>query len=83
MNISQALKDAQTIDQVVEIINNGGTYLFNAEQIAGQYAYTAQLESGYDIDLAAIEAHLDCLKQSGAEFDYPEAVKQGLALINE
>lgn len=78
MEISQALQNAQSIDDVVEIINEGGTSSYDSNEIASQYAYNAADEAGYGIDQANIEGHLDLLAEAGANFDYREAVKAAL-----
>ena len=74
--ISQALQNAQSIEQVVEIINGGGTSEYSANEIAGQYAFNAADESGYDIDGASLDAHLEVIIDAGAKFDYSSALKE-------
>lgn len=86
MYISLTIRDAHSIETVVAAINEAPIcegmegIEFTAEQLAGQYAAAAQIESGYPVDKAALEAHLDYLQESGARFDYPAAIAQGLAV---
>lgn len=75
MEISQALQNAQSLDQVVAVINGGGTSSFNNEEIAAQYAWDAAEDNGEGMSTEEIEAHLDVLVEAGAEFDYQEALE--------
>lgn len=71
--ISQTIQNAQSIDDVVNAINEGGTSSFSGNELAGQYAYDAADDAGYGFDDANLDAHLDALTEAGAEFDYSEA----------
>jgi hypothetical protein len=69
-----------TLEQLVEVINSDPSgYGGDAEQIAGEYAYTAADESGYTVDEDAIRAHLEYLTAAGANFNEDEALKRALA----
>ena len=72
--ISQALQNAQSQDEVVLIINNGGTSDYNSSEIAGQYAWDAARDQD-DTSDNNIEAMLDLLVEAGANFDLQEAMK--------
>ena len=79
MEYSQALQNAQSLSDVVEIINDDGTSLYTPHHIAAQYAHNAADEAGYGISKDNIEAHFDVLVDAGAMFDYQQA--SDLALI--
>lgn len=82
MKYSNIIHSAIRLDQITDVINEGGTHLYNSESIAAQYAYAAQIESGYAVCEEAIEAHLDVLVQDGASFDYNKAVEIGRLFID-
>jgi len=81
--MTNAITEAQSIEQVVEIINTakegqasdyfGGADLRSAEEMAGQYALEAAQESGYT-DNDSIAAHLDLLAEAGANFNFHSAL---------
>ena len=81
--MTNAITSAQSIEQVVEIINKakaghasdyfGGTDLRSAEKMAGQYALDSAEEAGYT-DSDSIAAHLDLLAEAGANFDFHVAL---------
>ena len=79
---SHALRNALTIERVVQIINDGTCEdgEFSSAQLAGQYAEQAAFESGYPVDTESIESHLDFLCDNDAEFDYIEAVECGMKI---
>ena len=84
--MTNAITEANTLEQVVEIINSdeaseyfGGTDLRSAEKMAGQYAWEAAEESGYTDD-ESIEAHLDILSDAGARFNFSNALNEAIAL---
>ncbi|MCG7545400.1 hypothetical protein MHM93_14560 [Pseudoalteromonas sp. MM17-2] len=79
MEISQAINEAQSLEQVVAIVNDGGTSRFDQNEIAAQYAYDAADDAGFGLSKANIEAHLDVLVEAGAEFDYLKAVELATA----
>ena len=86
MYASNAIRGYVTLERIVAIINEGGTcegmegIEFSGEQLAGQYAFDAAKASGYPIDESALDAHLDFLAESGAEFDRSTAIEHGLRL---
>ena len=70
-----------TLDGVVESINNSPVQGFEditPEWKAMSYVVRGQQESGYPIDEDSVEAHLDILVESGAEFEYPRAMQMAL-----
>ena len=81
MELSHTITNARSIDQVVEAIN-GSAWVgdLTDDQLAGQYAYEAQRQSGYPIDDEALVVHLDVLASAGAKFDFIKAKKYGLEL---
>lgn len=72
---SKAITDAQTLEEVVNLINSGGTVEgmenveFSPEALAGQYGFDAAKDACYGIDAATIGAHLAVLQDMGARFD--------------
>ena len=89
MYTSISIREAQTQEAVVEMINQGGItegmegVEFGPDQLAGQYAWDAQSESDCEVDKAGIEAHLEILSNAGAEFDFGEALKHAMLLESE
>ncbi len=71
-----ALENAHSIEEVVRLVNDDFTDTQGAssEEVAGIYAFNAAIEAGYGTNNAEIEAHLDALMDSGAEFLYKEAL---------
>ena len=77
--MTNAITEAQSIEQVVEIINKakagrssdyfGGADLRSAEKMAGQHSLEAAQQSGYT-DNDSIAAHLHLLAEDGANFDF-------------
>jgi hypothetical protein len=86
--ISNAIRNAHSIEKVVELINEAPHaegmegYEFTAEMLAGQYAFDAAKDSGYEIDESSIEAHLGFLAEAGASFSESEAVEHGVAIMH-
>lgn len=85
INISYALNHATTLSAAVELINEGTCegmegMEFTSEQLAGQYAYNAAVESGYIVDADAINAHLEFLADDGACFNSVLAAQHALAI---
>ncbi|AFJ01359.1 hypothetical protein Q7C_178 [Methylophaga frappieri] len=78
--ISTALKQADSIEQVVQIIDNGGTAQHGPEEIAGQYAYLVMLHQK-TVDKQAVKKPLDDLMSQGAMFDYDLALQQAENLL--
>lgn len=61
------LQNCYSLEQVVELINGGGTSAFSGEEIAQQYAEDAAKEQD-DMSKENIDAHLDILREAGAKF---------------
>ena len=76
-----------TLEQVVDRVNIGAVQGFEehtSEFLAASYAYDAAIEGSDSIetvDADTIEAHLEFLREAGAEFNMREAVKIGLELV--
>ncbi len=68
------LNNCTSIDQVVDLINEDTLTLLEREEVAAKYALNAAEEAGYGVEKREIEAHLDCLVEAGAEFNYIKAV---------
>lgn len=85
--MTNAITEAKSIQQVVEIINLskaghaseyfGGSDARDSEVMAGQYAYEAAVDSGYT-DKESIEAQLCFLAESGADFDFGVALEHAI-----
>lgn len=86
--ISRTISQASSIEEVVEAINAGGMcegmegVEFSPEQLAGQYAEDAASDSGFPVDLEAIEAHLEFLSDAGAVFNSTEAAEWGMKIAS-
>jgi len=86
--MTNAITEAQSIEQVVEIINTskaghaseyfGGSDTREAEIMAGQYAWEAAEDAGYTDDVS-IEAQLEILTDAGAEFDFSTALENAIS----
>lgn len=77
----------KTLEQVAERVNDGAVQGFeehNSEFLAASYAYNAAIE-GSDclgaIDSDIIEAHLEFLREAGANFQMGNAVAKGMRLV--
>lgn len=77
----------KTLEQVAVRVNEGATQGFGhltPEFLAGSYAADAAIEGSdsiVDIDANTIEAHLDFLRDAGANFNTATAVKIALEFI--
>lgn len=85
LNISYALNNAHTIEKIVELVNEGTCegmegLAFSSDELAGQYAHAAALESGDEVDAESIEAHLEFLASEGANFNTDIATAHALAI---
>lgn len=88
--LSPAITNAQTITQVVEIVNAanrgetieyfGGVEFRDGDQLAGHYAYDAATNAGDGFEEADLEAHLECLSDAGAIFSFSEALAEAIWL---
>jgi len=81
--ISAVLQNCQSIKDVVNLINKGGTSHCDANQIAGQYAFTAAKQDGFGYEIENAEAHLSCLSEAGANFDLIKAIDAFVELEEE
>jgi hypothetical protein len=75
MEISQALLNAKSIDQVVELVNEGGTSLYDQNEIAAQYAWSSAEDADHGMSTENLIAHLDLLSDAGAKFDSGAAIE--------
>lgn len=66
----EIIKNANSIDQVVDAINDSD----NPEYIAYEYGLDAAEDSGYSVTKEAIEAHMQYLVEAGANFDLQKAL---------
>lgn len=85
MFISNALQNAHSIDQVVELINSGSCegmegIEFSSEHLAGQYAWSCAKEAGYGVEENDLEAQLEIIAEQGAEFDLKKALEHALQI---
>lgn len=72
------LDNCNSIEQVVELINNEFSSDATAEMIAAAYALQAANEAGYGVDESNIDYHLDYLKDAGAKFNFNESLTLAL-----
>ena len=86
MNIQIAnneLSNCQNLDQVISLINDyHESDDDTCDLIAAKYAHSCADESGYEVDILAIEGHLSYLEENGANFNYKEAAKYALNIDN-
>lgn len=85
INISYAVANAQTLESVVSLVNEGTCegmegMEFTAAQLAGQYAQSAAKDSGYPVTADAVEAHLEFLLDAGASFNVADAVAHAMTI---
>ena len=86
--ISNSIKNATSLTEVVDIINDASTghvegmegLEFTPAMLAGQYAHGAARDAGYGETEDNIEAHLDFLVEHGAKFDFMAALAHGVAI---
>lgn len=77
-NISICLQECQDIEQVVKLINGGGSSDEDGDEISGQYAYDAA-EDKVEWEF---RAHLEFLEEAGAKFDYVKALETAKEMID-
>ena len=83
--ISNAIRSATSLDEVVELINAGGVcegmegVEFTGSQLAGQYAEDCARDSDF-FDRASVEAHLEVLSDAGAVFEPEEAAEWAIKI---
>ncbi len=80
--ISTAIKEAQSIEDVVQLIDNGGTNSDSPEEVAGTYAYLAVIDTNH-VDKEHAKSQLDALIEAGAKFDYDLALEYAESHIIE
>lgn len=78
---SNAFDFAASIQHAAAIVTEG-TAMFTAEELAGQYAADAAIQSGYT-DAASLATQLDYLADAGAKFDTAEALSVALRFIGD
>ncbi|MTI63875.1 hypothetical protein [Methylophaga sp.] len=72
--ISEELKKAESIEEVVQIIDNGGTGFETPEEVAAKYAYLSAMQTERH-NKEDIQAELQSLMEEGAMFEYPLALE--------
>lgn len=85
MFISNALQNAQSVEQAIKLINEGVCegmegVEFSNDQLAGQHAWACAKEAGYGIDGDIINAHLEIIADQGAQFDSIKALEHALKI---
>ena len=84
MGVSQASRASTphepSLEEVAQLVSKGTCegiegIEFSSEQLAGQYAFEAVINSDYKMSTSGLEAHLDILHDAGAIFDYPATLK--------
>jgi len=86
--MSKAIELACSLEEVVEIINSdeypyfGGTDLRDAEEQAGEYAFSAA-ENTDDLTIESLEGQLDYLAEAGAKFDFNKALENAISRVEE
>lgn len=95
IRVSNLLNKATSTEEVVRIINNNGLEAnlsddeltsfdenMTKEELAAQYAYNAMMDSDYQEE-ENIEAHLEILKEEGANFDFSTALENAKLRFNK
>lgn len=84
---SQLIKNAQNLNEVVKLINNGTVenvdgfknIKFRAEELAGQYAAEAKKDDQFFCSRSEeLENQLTLLIEAGAKFNFAEALNHAL-----
>lgn len=78
--IFNAVNNTNTLADLAELINDGGTAMVSAAELAGGYAHLAAEDAGFGHDDGNHEAHLDVLSSAGADINYDEALAVASAL---
>ncbi|WP_438971772.1 hypothetical protein [Methylophaga sp.] len=78
--ISEEIKNAQSIEEVVQIIDNGGTESESPEEVAAKYAYLAVLKKNSQ-KKDDLETELNGLMEKGALFDYLLALEHAESFL--
>ena len=74
MNSLETVKNCKSLEELVILINNDMTSGFDAEVLAGAYAYNETMKHGNTFSTYQLEMQLEYLKESGAIFEFPEAL---------
>lgn len=67
------LDGAGSLEQAAKIVTQGSA-MFSPDHLAGQYAFVAAAQAGFGFETDTLEAHLEILRDAGAEFDTPAAI---------
>jgi hypothetical protein len=78
--IPEGLKQAKSIEDVVQIIDNGGTESNSPEEVAASYAYLTVLKKE-NPGKEALQIELRKLIEEGAIFDYALALEYAEAWL--
>lgn len=73
--VSDELKNAESTEDVVRIINYGGTSFESPEEVAAKYAFLLAMKAERP-SKEDIQAELKTLMEEGALFEYPLALEQ-------
>jgi len=82
MQRSNALDFAGSIERAAEIVTEG-TAIFAPEYLAGQYAFDAAELDGHFTAEDVVAAHLDFMREAGAEFNKSAALKIAMEFVAE
>lgn len=66
MKFANIIYNAGSVEELAEVISDGGTSDATPPELVAQYIVSTQEESGYEHSRAAWVAHLDCLLNAGA-----------------
>ena len=88
INISNSIKNATSLGEVMAIINGAADghvegmegIEFTPSQLAGQYAHDAAAESDFGADKDSIDGQLEFLAEEGAKFDHYAALDHGISI---
>lgn len=79
MYTSYSLENAHSVDQAIDLINEGSDKL-SSDQLAGQHAWACTKNSGYDVSRDNLEGQLEIIAEQGAKFDHWAALEHALKL---
>lgn len=80
--IPEKIKSAKTVEEVVQIIDNGGTDSESPEELAASYAFLSAIISDRP-DKETLQTELRVLMEEGAIFDYALALEYAETLLIE
>tara|TARA_R110000787_G_scaffold55239_2_gene127662 strand:- start:31289 stop:31567 length:279 start_codon:yes stop_codon:yes gene_type:complete len=78
--IPEALKQAKSIEEVVQIIDSGGTESSSPEELAAAYAYSQTMKKESP-DKEELQVEFRRLMEEGAMFDYALALEYAEAWL--